>query len=183
LQLKKMGEAAFHLPLGGLTTPEGEKAMREFDKEKGEGAVQKAVSKYLDFQLEEAVSRGKPLVLIDYASTGGSLVVTADFIKAWLKSKKSNLDVLIFGYSEKNLDKLPKLASGQHEGTVATASGRMEKAFTKMNADKIFKKVLLLRGPASLEIGALLGPNPAAALVQNPDHWARVLRLMRKEIK
>lgn len=179
LQLNGRQASAFHLPLGGLTTPEGTKKMAEV----GAAAVQDTVSGYLDSALELAVARRKPLVLIDYVSSGGSLAVTAGFIKRWLASRGIDLSVDVFGFSERAPEAVPELMESGHRGVLATAVGEMERAFTRMNADKIFKNVLLLKGPASLDIVDLLNaPNPAAAVVEHPDHWARLLRLMRNEL-
>lgn len=176
MQLNGRHAAAFHLPLGGLTSPGGSQRMQTV----GAVGVQTKVSNYLDTALGLAVARRKPLVLIDYVSTGGSLVVAAGFIKEWLRSRGIDLPVFIFGYSEKGPGELHELMSAGHAGILATALGRMEKVFTKMNADKAFKNVLLLKGPASLDIEDLLAADdPATAVVQHPDHWARVIRLMR----
>jgi hypothetical protein len=175
LQLNGFGEAACHLPLGGLTTPEGTRAMSEAGTER----VQTAVSGYLDSALGPAVAKKKPLVLVDYVSTGGSLAATATFVKQWLAARGVDLPVFILGYSEKGPDQLDELMQAGHEGILATAVGRLEKAFTKLNADKLIKKALLLKGPASVDIVDLLrAADPAAAVVGHPEHWARLVRMM-----
>ena len=174
LQIQGLGDTACHLPLGGLTTPEGEKRMME----EGPEVVGKTMSAYLNSSLKLVLSRGKPIVLIDYVSTGGSLVITANHIKDWLASCKKDLPVSFFGYSEREADaeSVNGLMNGPHEGVLATSEGPAEKIFAKLSADKVLKEFLLIKGPDTLDIRELLdgaGPRPQAA------HWKRVLRLMR----
>lgn len=181
LQLNGLGEAAFHLPLGGLTTEAGDKKMRAVGKE----GVQAKVDAYLDGALGPAVGRGLPLVLVDYVSTGGSLVATANFVKAWLQKRDIDLSVHVFGYSETPADDpaLEGLMQSGHEGILATSTGRSEKAFTDLNKRKLLKNALLLKGPASVDIVDLLNAeNPVAAVVQHPEHWARLQQMMQQAL-
>ncbi|MBA4344259.1 MAG: hypothetical protein C0423_19135 [Methylibium sp.] len=172
LLVKGYDEAAVHLPLGGLTTPVGEKVTESI----GSGALPAPIRDYFDTALRPALERRLPLVLIDYVSTGGSLVKTADYIKRWLAERRVDLPVTFFGYSEHTFDETPALTDSPHEGVLATSQGKAENIFTKLNADKAVKEVLLIKGPATLDIGDLLkGQVPNA----QPGHWHRVLRLMR----
>lgn len=172
LQLQGHGAGICHLPLGGLTTPEGMQAMTEAGPE----AVQGRMGSYFDGILAAVLTRGKPIVLVDYVSTGGSLNVTADCIKTWLSGKGVSLPVTFFGYSEHALEEVGGLMTSPHEGVLATSEGPAEKVLTKLNADKALKNVLLLKGPATLDIAELLnGQGPTLQLAE----WNRVLRLMR----
>ena len=176
LILNGYGEAACHLPLGGLTTPRGEAVTANI----GDGPLPEPIAQYFDGSLAAVVGRGLPIVLIDYVSTGGSLVKTADYIKRWLHGQGLALPVSFFGYSEHTLPEAPALEESPHGGVLATAQGPAEKVFTKLNADKVVKDVLLIRGPATLDIADLLeGKVPKA----QPAHWKRVLRLMQAALR
>jgi hypothetical protein len=172
LILNGYGQAACHLPLGGLTTPKGKAVTDKI----GDGPLPAPIASYFDQSLATVLARRLPIVLIDYVSTGVSLVKTADYIERWLQGKGVALPVSFFGYSEHTLPEVPELAESPHGGVLATAEGPAEKVFTKLNADKVVKEVLLIRGPATLDVADLLeGRAPNA----QPAHWKRVLRLMQ----
>lgn len=172
LMLEGYKEAVCHLPLGGLTTPQGEKLTAEI----GNGPLPETIAAYFDRSLATVLERNLPIVLIDYVSTGGSLVKTADYIERWLHGKERALSVSFFGYSEHTLPEAPVLAESPHAGVLATAEGPAEKVFAKLNADKVVKEFLLIKGPATLDVADLL---EGKAQMAQPAHWKRVLRLMR----
>jgi len=166
-------KAACHLPLGGLTTPRGEELTAKIVEE---DPLPEPITRYFNQSLAAVVARNLPIVLIDYVSTGGSLVKTADYIERWLNGKGLGLPVSFFGYTEHTLPEAVALAESPYAGTMATAKGLAEKVFTKLNADKVVKDVLLIKGPATLDVADLLeGKAPTA----QPAYWKRVLRLMR----
>lgn len=182
MQINGYGKSTFHLPLGGLTGGNAPAQNREGYQKLWNSEHGIKLAKYFEVALGAAVSQGKPLVFIDYTATGGSLVYTLDMVKAWLEQRKTPLDVQFFAYSEKHAPDVKMLMESGHDGVLATSIGKMERIFTRMNADKLLKNVLQLKGPASLEINDLLRmPDPSTAVVHQPAHWFRLLTLMLQE--
>jgi hypothetical protein len=176
LTLNGYGAATCHLPLGGLGTAQAARLARKI----GEDPLPEALVHHLDRTLAPVLARGLPIVLIDYVSSGGSLVTTAGCIKRWLHGRGRNLPVTFFGYSEHTLREAPELNRLPHTGVLATAAGPDEKVFTKLHADKVLKGHLLIKGPATLDVADLLeGQAPQA----QPAHWRRVLRVMRAALQ
>lgn len=179
MKLNGFSDSFCHLPLGGFTAGNAPANDRKGYEKIWKSDDGQKIADYFNYALLDQVKKGKPLVLVDYVSTGGSMVFAVDLIRLWLKSIGSELQVLFFGYSEKDAESLIPLMKSGHDGVLATAVGEKEKTYVKMNADKLYKASMMLKGPASLDIAKLLkAENPIAAIEQQPAHYERLLRLM-----
>ena len=184
LRLNNPNAKGLHLPLGGLTGGNAPSSRESWDEILKTIKGQK-IFETLDFTIGDALEEEKGLVLVDFVSSGGSMIYATDIIKAWLeRAHKGEKEVKYLGYTEEgNEAALQNLREAGVKGVLATAMGECEKAFARMNADKIYKKALLILGPESGEIIELIdAANPFDVLVQTPAYYARVLKIMQESM-
>lgn len=178
LQIKRV--RSFHLPLGGITDV-AQSAKGFVDNV---AKSQELINSYFDRTLGEAADTGKPLVLIDYVSSGSSMIMAMDLIKSWLAARKKAIPVAFFGFTDHSPEELPDLMQGNHAGMLATATGKMEKLFIKMMRRKDYKNVFLLKGPASMEMSKLLNTgNPTEAMIKHVEYYERLVKMMIAEFE
>lgn len=171
---------SFHFPLGGIT--DVHQSSQQFNESVKQS--EKLIDDYLELVLGKAVDIGKPLVLIDYVSSGSSMILAMDLIKSWISKRKQKVNVDFFGFTNHKPDKLPKLMQGNHSGVLATAVGKMERTFIQMMAGKDYKQSLMLKGPSSMEMAKLLETkNPAAAMVNHVGYYKRLVQMLLLELK
>jgi hypothetical protein len=164
-----------HMPLGGFVNPDQDKVKGNHEALNRQRAL---IKNYMNHYLEPGLGWGKPFVLVDYVSSGESLVESAKAIESWMADHKKVLEILFYAYSEHELEKIPLLNDSKYGGTLMTSVGTMERAFTKLNGAKLFKKVLLLKAAESLDIADLMGAHPEKAVLTHPEFYLRLIHAM-----
>lgn len=170
---------SYHFPLGGIT--DVQQASQQFKNDIQQS--EKLIHGYLEQVLGAAVDIGKPLVLIDYVSSGSSMILAMDLIKSWIGKRERKVNVDFFGFTNHKPDELKNLMKGSHSGVLATAVGKMERTFIRMMAGKDYKQSLMLKGPCSMEMATLLSKkDPATAMVNHVNYYKRLVQMMLAEL-
>jgi len=178
-----------NIPLGGLSSEnkftvsaDPKKQRQAYGKVFGEQSEK--IDAYLDHFLKPYLGTGRRFVLIDFASTGLSIVVMADLVRAYLERAKSDQQVGVFTFSKELPEDESFLMTSGYDTVAASPLGEAEKLFTHFTMEKNYKNRLFLTKYGSLDVTDLLAeesdPLELLAQKETPVDYLRLLLELEK---
>ena len=174
------------LPLGGLTRGDSPYKTPEEYRANWDTRFAQPITNYFDALLLPHIEHSN-LVVVDYAQSGGSVVIVADFITEYLRVRgRDSLNVATFTFAKSppTVERSAVMRSG-YDYVIAYPTAEVTRLFTELVDNKMYKEGMHFIRYASVHINDLLTKkgDPSELLIEYRAFYARLVEMIRSNLK